>query len=506
MSKTEQGASPPAGPDSIRRNAVFALAVRLAGAVFTGGLTLFLTRYLGPGSFGVFALALSVGGLLAAPADLGIAFSSARFIAEHRSDPTQVAGILRHGLRLKLVAAGLTSLALIALAGPIASAYGTPELETPLRFMAASIFGQSFMTLFLSSFEALGRNSLGFRLAWMESAVETGASILIVLAGAGVAGAAAGRAVGYAVGAIAGLVMALRLLGRRGLRLPRPAGLSARRVATYGGALFLIDVAFSAFVQIDALLIGAILDTDAVGQFSAPVRLLTLIVYPGLALAGGLAPRLARGKDQEPNVSAFQSGLRIVLAVQFAFLAPVVVWATPITHLLFGSGYAESADVLRALGLYVVLQGPGPMLALGVNYIGEARRRIPLAIAALTINTVLDLILIPQIGIIAGAVATTVAYLVYFGGHVLICRRVVGLQLTPLVKTTLRSIAAAGAMAAVFLVFGTSSLTLWAAIAGSVLGIAAYAAVLFATREFTPDEIRTARAAARDWRERLGNG
>ena len=497
MTQGEASAASPGGLESIRRNTAFAFAIRIASAIFTAGLTLFLIRYLGPTSYGVFALALSISGLLAAPADFGVSFSAARFIAERRGNLTESAGVLKQALGLKLVGTGLTALALIAAAGPIAQAYGVPELELPLRIMAVALFAQSFMALFMASFEALGRNSLALRLTFSESTIETGASVVLVLAGAGVAGAAAGRVVGYGLGAILGLALVLRALGRPNLRRPAKSGLSVRTVARYAGILFLIDAAFSAFAEIDSLLIGAFLSSQAVGLFNAPVQMLNVTAYPGLALAAGLGPRLARGEGQEPNVTAFQTGLRLVLTVQFLFLAPIVVWATPITQLLFGSGYSESAEVLRAMGPYVILRGPAPLLAIGVNYLGEARRRVPLALAAFVINAALDVILIPRIGIVAGAIATNVATLVFVAGHVMICRSIIGLQLRPLAKTLVRASLASAAMAGVLFSFGTSSLTVVDAVAGSGLGLVAYAAVLLATREVSRSDLRAARRVAR---------
>jgi O-antigen/teichoic acid export membrane protein len=492
VTPAEAGAAPEGGPESIRRNTVFALAIRIASALFTAGLTLFLVRYLGPTSYGVFALALSITGLLAAPADFGVSFSAARFIAERRGRMAEGAGVLRQALGLKLVMAGLIALVLLATAGPIAAAYDTPELELPLRIMAGALFAQSFLTLFLASFEALGRNSLAFRLVFSESAIETAASIGLVLAGAGVAGAAAGRLAGYGIGAILGLSLVLRAMGRRGLRRGTDSGLSLRTVARYAGVIFLVNAAFGAFAEIDSLLIGAFLSAQAVGLFNAPVRMLEVTAYPGIALAAGVGPRLARGEGQEPNVRALQTGLRLVLIVQFVMVAPIVVWATPITQLLFGSGYEESADVLRALAPYVILRGPSPILAIAVNYLGEARRRIPLAFGALAINAILDVILIPTIGIVAGAIATNVASLAFVTGHVLICRGLIGLRLAPLGKTLGRAFLASAAMACVLFAFGTSSLTAIEAVAGGIAGLAVFVAVLFITREIDRSELRQA--------------
>src|ERR671921_632135 len=80
--------------DSIARNTVFAVAVKLTGTVFTGILTIFLVRYLGPAEYGVFALALGVGAPMTVPPDLGISMSAARFAAELRGDRGSVAEVV----------------------------------------------------------------------------------------------------------------------------------------------------------------------------------------------------------------------------------------------------------------------------------------------------------------------------------------------------------------------------------------------------------------------------
>ena len=96
--------------------------MRAVSALFTAGLTLFLVRRLGPHDYGVYALALSVGGILLLPADFGVTRSAARFIAERRGNLAEIAGVLRHAIRLKAIGAGAVAVALIIAAGPIADA------------------------------------------------------------------------------------------------------------------------------------------------------------------------------------------------------------------------------------------------------------------------------------------------------------------------------------------------------------------------------------------------
>jgi len=86
---------PPDSPESIARNAGFALATQATASVFAAVLTIFLARYLGPERFGVFSLAVGIAAVLVLPGDAGISSAAARFIAERRGNPAGVARVLR---------------------------------------------------------------------------------------------------------------------------------------------------------------------------------------------------------------------------------------------------------------------------------------------------------------------------------------------------------------------------------------------------------------------------
>jgi O-antigen/teichoic acid export membrane protein len=474
--------------DSIARNTVFAVAVRLTGAVFTGILTIFLVRYLGPAEYGVFALAMGVGALMTVPADLGISMSAARFVAERRGDSGSVAKVVSDAFRLKLVVGGLSALGLIALAGPIASAYGVPDLAWPLRILAFATFGQSLMLLWATIFEALGRISVYLRVVLAESAVETGLSITIVLFGTGATGAMAGRAAAYAFAAGFGLALITRTIGRS----VRPLGAGhghARQIAIYGSALVVVDGAFTLFSTIDVLLIGAILSVSAVGLFEAAYRLAGLLYFIGAPVRSAVAPRLTSGGGG-PDHEALETALRYMVLVQGVVLAPLIVWAEPITRIILGTDYLGSVDTLRALAPFALLTAVSPLLAGAANYLGAAARRVPIAIAAVVVNAAIDVALLEQIGIVAAAIGTDVAYALYVAAHLRLCRDVAGLRLRPLVAPFLGSLAAAVGMSLVLLVFGTGEIAVPVVVVGAALGTAVYAGILLATRQITMEELK----------------
>jgi O-antigen/teichoic acid export membrane protein len=481
----------------ILRNSTFALLTQLATAFFAAVLTLYLVRALGPARYGVFALALSIGGIVLLPSDFGISTSAGRFVAEHRSDRHAVASVVSDALKLKLVISTTMCSALFVLAGVIAHAYGIATLTWPLRGIAIAIFGQSLLLLLGNTFVALGRTSVYLLLVFSESAIEAGASIALVLLGGGAAGAAFGRATGYVLGSAFALFVVGRRIGRRALDLRWSRRTRTRQIAGYASALLLIDTSFTVFNEIDILLIGALLNARLVGFFSAPMRLVTFLYYPSYALAIGVAPRVAASGEQRLSNETYLTVLRAGMILQAAITAVVVAWATPIVHLLLGPKFAPSSDVLRLLGPLVFLTGIGALTSMSVNYLGEARRRVPIAIGTAVVNLAVDLVLLPRIGVIGAAIGTDVAYTLYVIGHLWICTTLLDLDLSALGVTFGRTMLAALAMGAVLAWVGTESLSVLQVVGGAAAGVFAYAATLIVTREVTERDLSTLRALIR---------
>jgi O-antigen/teichoic acid export membrane protein len=479
--------------DGIVRNTAFAFLVQISTAAFTAALTLYLVRALDPSGYGVFALAVAIGSLLLLPSDLGISSSAARFVAERRGDRTAIAGIVADALTLKALVAGALSLALVAAAGPIANAYDEPNLVWPLRAVSLAVFGQSLLLLLQGVFIAQGRIAVNVRIQISESVVETGSSVLLVALGAGATGAAFGRTAGYLVGALVALLVTFRLLGRSAVTLGRLRGGRTSEIARYAGPLFVVDVAYTVSGAIDPLLVAAFLDTTAVGIFQAPARLVAFLHYIGYSVASAVAPRLARHEREAPRVDAFRAALRWLVLVYMPLVVGVGVWADPIADLVLGAGYEESGDVLLALAPYVLLSGLAPLASLTVNFLGAARRRVPIALATVAVNLAVSAALIPTIGVVGAAIGTTVAYLVYVVGHLDICRREIGFPLRPLGVTVARAALGGGAAAAVLLVASPADASVADWLLAPPLALLAYASVLVLTRELTGEDIRAAR-------------
>jgi O-antigen/teichoic acid export membrane protein len=472
------------------RNTFNSLLQQGLSAFFTAALTLFLVRELGPKDYGVLALATSIGTIVLLISDFGISTSAARFVAEDSRNRSHAAAVFRSAVGMKAVVATITTILLIVLAPTLASWLETPALTLPIRLMAISAAAQGFGSLFISMFAAFQRVSLGFSYTFVESSVEAISSVALVLFGAGAAGAVAGRAIGFAAAGILAAVVTVRLIGRPAIQAAKGNEFPRRKIVGYGFSLMVIDGAFAIFDRVDVLIIGAMISSTAAGLFEAPLRLLALVKYPAMAIAAGYTPRLAGARREQAEVLRFLNALRMALLFYLFLAAPILVWAEPIVHLLLGSSYAGSVAVLRVSTPTVIFSGLTPILAAAANYLGEAHKRVPLALGALGINIVIDVILVPKIGIVAGAIGTATAFTIYAAGHIWICQHALHQSFAPLLPSLGRGLLGGAAVALILLALGTDEIGIGAWVVGVILAPIAYLAVLVATRELSKGEVR----------------
>ena len=262
-----------------------------------------------------------------------------------------------------------------------------------------------------------------------------------------------------------------------------------RQILAYSGALLIVDALFRAFAQIDVLLIGAILGGGrAVGLFDMPMQLAWFLHYPAGAISTAVAPRMARRPDAEPQIGTFTDAMRWITALQGIFLAPIIIWAEPIMTTLLGDEFRKSGDVLQALAPFVLLSGPALLASLAVNYLGAGRSRVPVAIAALGINAVWDVIFLSKMGIVAGAIGTDLAYAIWVPAHLLILRRLLDLPLRPIALDFLRATLGAGVACLPLVALGTDP-GLAVLVLGCLLASLVYAAVLRLTGAIGPADI-----------------
>ena len=372
-----------------------------------GLLTIVLfTRVLDPAQYGVYALAFSVGSLTQTAMLAWTEASMARFLAT-RAEDGRIADHFATLYLLWIVA---------ALAVPVVGiVVALLPLNAPLKsaiFAAlGSILVGSLMKLALERRRAAGEVSSAALLTMVQIAGGFGLGLALALTGLG--GAAPSIGTGLISMLCLAFILPRELKHMVGGKFDKAL---AATYATYGLPVALSLILALVLASTDRLLLGAFLNETTVGVYHAGYSLgsRTLdVVFIWLGMAG--APAL---------ISAFerggQAGLTEAAREQASFMAlltlPAAVGlalvARPLAELMIGEELRTGAGHVTPW-----IAASGWLSGVTTYYLLQAftlARRTPLLIVSMSApalaNVILNLVLIPRMGLDGALWATTVSY------------------------------------------------------------------------------------------------
>jgi colanic acid biosynthesis glycosyl transferase WcaI len=373
------------------------MAARMVAAALTAATALLVASSLGKSAYGTFASVTAIAGALVVGADLGLTSSVARFIAQRRADRGLVVRVIMVRAALAAGAAGLLAI------------YGLAAHAGTLIYLGGALVVANSFTALLGGLLPVLRSLRTLMLLTVAQPLLELAGVATVLALALGAEAVMGVLVAAAaVTAAVGVPIVVR-------RSPSSADVvSLRRVARYGAALAVVWVSMALFGVVDLLAIGYFHGSAAVAPYALALKLIAVIQLPGLAIAIAVAPRLADGGVA--SLRLFEGWLGALVAA-YAGLVTIAGVLAPQAFAAIGARYRGDSSVFLALVPYALLAGIAPLASMGANFLGGARRRVRLALVTLAVNVALDLLLVPPLGAYGAAVATTVAFGWYVGGH-----------------------------------------------------------------------------------------
>lgn len=420
---TTSGPGPGFGSQAALLAAVRALAIA-AGFLAAA----FGARVLGADGMGAAGVGLTVAAIGAVALNGGVNIATVYLLGrlpdQRRSVLSAVVPIASTGV---LLAAG----GLFAFAPAISSFVG-------LHRDADVLWWSSLLAASLITYEFIGALLLGFgrardyiRLEFTKALATLGSTVLLLslnpTAANFVAAAIMGQTIGIAtsIGAIRPDRVDARPTARPGLK--REA-LSIGLRGQVGNILQLLNL------RLDQLLVPAILSLSAGGIYVVAVRVSEALAQVGSAAATLVFPAVAR----EPDATLTALTERVVrvttLLVALSAIAVALI-ADPLLEIAFGSEFASGAEPLRLL-----LAATVP-LALTRVLAGDLKGRgRPGVVSALTGGTagltiVLDLLLIPSIGITGAALASLIAYSVSAAAFLILFVRTTGARGRSLIPT-----------------------------------------------------------------------
>lgn len=372
-----------------------------------GLLTIVLfTRVLDPAQYGVYALAFSVGSLTQTVLLTWTEAAMARFLAT-RAEDGRTADHFATLYRLWIVAALVVPLACAVVA--------LLPLNPPLRVAVIAALGStlanSLMKLAQERRRAAGEVSGAALLTIVQ--VAGGFAMGLGLAFAGLGGAAPILGVGLVSALSMALVLPRELKHMTGGRFDKAL---ARSYAAYGVPVSLSLILALVLASTDRLLLGAFLDEATVGVYHAGYSLGSrtldvVFIWLGMAGAPALIAALERGGQPALTEAAReQAGFMVLLTLPAAVGLALV--ARPLADLMVGEGLREGASHVTPW-----IAASGWLSGVTTYYLLQAftlARRTPLLIVSMSapalVNVILNLLLIPMLGLDGALWATTISY------------------------------------------------------------------------------------------------
>jgi O-antigen/teichoic acid export membrane protein len=410
------------GAGQIRGSSLLLLG-RIVALGINFGVQVLIVRYLSKADYGAFAYALSIALFMQTIVTLGLDRAVTRFIPiydeEGRYD--RLLGTLLF-VGAVVVGLGVVTIAgTFLVVGPLGAApVRDGDAKTLLLILVVMAPLEALNELFVGLFAVFSRpRAIFFRRYLLTSGLRLAVSVLLVVTNSGVALLATGYVLTGAVGVAISAIILLRILRDDGyldhFRRVRPE-VPAREILSFTMPLLTTDLVYAVMVASDAILLGHFKGAEAVATLRAvqPVAQMNQLVFSSFLFmfTPSIARLYARGDRRGIDDVYWHTAGWIAVLSSPVFLVTFSV-AGPVTSMLFGARYADSAALLAVLAVGYYVQA-----ALGFNgttlmVFGEVRTLVALNVVAVAVNIGANLVAIPRFGALGAAVATAATLIVH---------------------------------------------------------------------------------------------
>ncbi|TAJ44323.1 polysaccharide biosynthesis protein [Methanofollis fontis] len=425
--------------DPIRRQSFISLTSTLGLTAVGFVATMYFAHILGSSMYGVYALFLAYYGIFSLIGDGGFGGAAVKRISEGNERNAYFTAFIF--LRVALLAVSVV--VVIALSDYL-SREGTTSMVPWLLFalVAGIFYGVSVNGTYGEGMVGVSQTSNLF-----NNIFKVLLQILAVYLGYSTAGLVGG----FISGMIVGGFFCLRYIH---LDLARFTVAHLKKLFTFSIWIFLSTSGALVFSYADTILLGYFMSTADVGVYRIAFQFTAAATFTTTALRTTLYPKISRWHADN---SLERINLSLARAVTYSLLlaVPVAVggWilGDRLLYFFYGAGFAAGAPALAILLLVQIVNVFMYLQTMCLNAIDRPRESFYATGTAAVVNILLDLALIPILGIVGAAVATLITMLV----NVAIARHYLARQIPVQIERgpVLHILLAAGAMALVVLAY-----------------------------------------------------
>jgi len=373
------------------------------------GTTVVLARFLGPEGRGIYAIANLLPAFIVTFGNLGIGSATVYYVARGDFRRQEILG---NNVLLSLVMGGLGVVAgfvvVLLFRETVFPNVGTPFLLLALSLVPVMIFFNYIQSVLLGAQQIAEYNYVQIMYSALFLAF---GSLALVWLNSGVTGAILSDFLAYLVVVVLVFQLARKLTG--GVDLT-PNRFYIKQAVSYGVQVHLSNILAFLNYRVDMFMVNWFLGPAAVGFYAVGVGMVEKLWLISQSAAIVLYPKVAAERDDAR------------LKIFTPLVARTVLWTTALAALmlallsrwillvLYSEAFLPAADALQALLAGVVTLGAGRVLANDMSGRGFPQLNIYSSAIAVITNVVLNIIWIPQYGIVGAAWASTVSYTVLF--------------------------------------------------------------------------------------------
>jgi O-antigen/teichoic acid export membrane protein len=392
----------PPGLRTYGPNIAWLFGEKLIRLIVSFTVTVYVTRYLGPGNFGLLSFALSFCALFATFTNLGL---DSILIRDLVKTPERKHVLLGTSSRLKLIG-GIGGMALIW----VVARFAGYDAATITSIMVIAL-GMLFQPMNVA--ELYFQSQVSARLILFANlftvVIVSALKIYLISVGAGLLAFAWVTVIEKLV--LGGALLVLYQRDNGDLQRWRFDMDTSREMLRNSFPLIISGMVIMIYMRIDQIMIKEMMSNVAVGYYSAAVYVAEGWYFLGMAINSTLFPAIVKAKQENEALyyHRLQKLCRTMVWVALAVAIPVSFTADKIILLLYGPAYQLSADALRIsiwTGVFVFLG-----VASSSWLISENLQRLTLyrTTAGAVLNIVLNFLTIPRYGIAGAAMSTLIS-------------------------------------------------------------------------------------------------
>jgi PST family polysaccharide transporter len=186
----------------------------------------------------------------------------------------------------------------------------------------------------------------------------------------------------------------------------------ARQLLQQGWTLIFTGFVVSLYLKVDQIILGQLVNSNAVGIYSVAVRFSEISCFLPAAIISSLTPSImaAREESQDEFYRKLEKLFNIMALLGYAFALILSLFAKKVIDLVYGESYIASSNVMLFHAWSIIFVFLGSAKYIWVVSENQGTYALISGIFGALLNIVLNFWLIPSYQAVGAAIATLISY------------------------------------------------------------------------------------------------